>query len=223
ERSGHRVFEPFTRALWQPWNRRPIQTMACEHDHRECGPVRIHQVPPTIAGCAYLRYRKRAGCIIREASTPARKCAGEKFRGGTFPGRFHSQRHPGLEIRLRKNSSCGRSGTETERGRNTTRGGIDPIAPQNGGPIPSGFGGHSRLLLLRSAARVLAANYRANSNDLQDELSDKSQVRTEGKTCQSSKHHPNSQSRSRSKRALRKPSRLNWTATQNSSVQRRPT
>jgi hypothetical protein len=36
-------------------------------------------------------------------------------------------------------------------------GGSDPIAPQNRGPIPSGFGGHSRLLLLESAARVLAA------------------------------------------------------------------
>jgi hypothetical protein len=33
----------------------------------------------------------------------------------------------------------------------------DPIAPQNRGPIPTGFGGHSRLLLLESAARVLAA------------------------------------------------------------------
>jgi predicted transcriptional regulator len=29
--------------------------------------------------------------------------------------------------------------------------------PQNRGPIPAGFGGHSRLLLLESAARVLAA------------------------------------------------------------------
>ena len=29
--------------------------------------------------------------------------------------------------------------------------------PQNRGPIPSGFGGHSRLLLLETAACVLAA------------------------------------------------------------------
>jgi hypothetical protein len=29
--------------------------------------------------------------------------------------------------------------------------------PQNRGPIPPGFGGHSRLLLLKDAARVLAA------------------------------------------------------------------
>src|SRR5216683_7999516 len=52
---------------------------------------------------------------------------------------------------------CGRDGKETERGQNTIRGGSDPIVPQNRGPIPSGFGGHSRLLLLKCAARVLAA------------------------------------------------------------------
>ena len=46
---------------------------------------------------------------------------------------------------------------ETERGQNTIRGGSDPIVPQNGGPIPPGFGGHSRLLLPECAARVLAA------------------------------------------------------------------
>jgi len=33
----------------------------------------------------------------------------------------------------------------------------DCIAPQDRGPIPPGFGGHSRLLLLEDAARVLAA------------------------------------------------------------------
>jgi len=51
------------------------------------------------------------------------------------------------------------SGEKTERGQNTIRGGSgsDPIAPQNRGPISSGFGGHSRLLLLEDAARVLAA------------------------------------------------------------------
>ena len=43
------------------------------------------------------------------------------------------------------------------RGQNTRMGGSDPTAPQNRGPIPSGFGGHSRLLLLEYAARVLAA------------------------------------------------------------------
>ena len=44
-----------------------------------------------------------------------------------------------------------------KRGQNTTRGGSDPIVPRNRGPIPSGFGGHSRLFLLESADRVLAA------------------------------------------------------------------
>ena len=37
-----------------------------------------------------------------------------------------------------------------KRGQNTTRGGSDPIVPRNRGPIPSGFGGHSRLFLLES-------------------------------------------------------------------------
>ncbi len=44
-----------------------------------------------------------------------------------------------------------------KRGQNTTRGGSDPIVPRNRGPIPSGFGGHSRLFLLEAADRVLAA------------------------------------------------------------------
>ena len=39
---------------------------------------------------------------------------------------------------------------ENGRGQNKIRGGSDPIAPQNRGPIPSGFGGHSRLLLLNA-------------------------------------------------------------------------
>lgn len=53
-----------------------------------------------------------------------------------------------------------------ERGQNTTRGGSDPIAPQNRGPIPPGFGGHSRFFLLGSAARILAADYRGNFQGL---------------------------------------------------------
>lgn len=52
---------------------------------------------------------------------------------------------------------CDREGKETKRGQNTIRGGSDPIVPQNRGPIPPGYGGHSRLLLLESAAHVLAA------------------------------------------------------------------
>ena len=47
-----------------------------------------------------------------------------------------------------------------KRGQNTTRGGSDPIVPQNRGPIPPGFGGHSRLFLLQIADRVLAAQER---------------------------------------------------------------
>jgi predicted transcriptional regulator len=43
-------------------------------------------------------------------------------------------------------------------------GGSDPIVPQNRGPIPSGFGGHSRLLLLENTARVLAALEKGTSN-----------------------------------------------------------
>src|SRR6266481_9444959 len=54
-------------------------------------------------------------------------------------------------------------GEKTQRGQNTIRGGSDPTAPQNRGPVPAGFGGHSRLLLLEYAARVLAAR-RGNNN-----------------------------------------------------------
>ena len=50
-----------------------------------------------------------------------------------------------------------------QRGQNTTRGGSDPIAPQNRGPIPPGFGGHSRLFLLEVADRVLAAQEKGAS------------------------------------------------------------
>src|SRR6266478_7222482 len=54
-------------------------------------------------------------------------------------------------------SRCVRPRQEWGRGQNTRMGGSDPIAPRNRGPVPSGFGGHSRLLLLEYAARVLAA------------------------------------------------------------------
>ncbi len=50
-----------------------------------------------------------------------------------------------------------------KRGQNTTRGGSDPIAPQNSGPIPPGFGGHSRLFLLQVADRVLAGQEKVTS------------------------------------------------------------
>jgi len=39
-------------------------------------------------------------------------------------------------------------GRQSGRGQNTIRGGSDPIVPQKRGPIPPGFGGRSRLLLL---------------------------------------------------------------------------
>src|SRR6266478_7659517 len=61
-------------------------------------------------------------------------------------------------------SRCVRPRQEWGRGQNTRMGGSDPIAPQNRGPIPSGFGGHSRLLLLKSAARVLAAQEKGIGN-----------------------------------------------------------
>jgi len=44
--------------------------------------------------------------------------------------------------------------------RTTEMGGSDPTAPQNRGPIPSGFGGRSRLLLRKDAAPVLAGRMR---------------------------------------------------------------
>src|SRR6267378_6498293 len=39
---------------------------------------------------------------------------------------------------------CVRPRQEWGRGQNTRMGGSDPIAPRNRGPVPSGFGGHSR-------------------------------------------------------------------------------
>src|SRR6266446_1188425 len=59
---------------------------------------------------------------------------------------------------------CVRPRQEWGRGQNTIRGGSDPIVPQNRGPIPSGFGGRSRLLLLECAARVLAAQEKGIRN-----------------------------------------------------------
>ena len=58
------------------------------------------------------------------------------------------------------------TGQESGRGQNTKMGGSDPIVPQNRGPIPAGFGGHSRLLLLENAARVLAAQEKRESESL---------------------------------------------------------
>ena len=60
-------------------------------------------------------------------------------------------------------SRCVKPRQEWGRGQNTRMGGSDPTAPRNRGPVPAGFGGHSRLLLLGIAARVLAA--RRGSSD----------------------------------------------------------
>ncbi len=57
-----------------------------------------------------------------------------------------------------------------ERGQNTTRGGSDPIVPQNRGPIPPGFGGHSRLFLLEPADRVLAAHEKGTSEFVREHV-----------------------------------------------------
>jgi len=57
-----------------------------------------------------------------------------------------------------------------KRGQNTTRGGSDPIVPQNRGPIPSGFGGHPRLFLRGVADRVLAAQAKGTSKSLRQNV-----------------------------------------------------
>src|SRR6266403_5001442 len=61
-------------------------------------------------------------------------------------------------------SRCVRPRQEWGRGQNTRMGGSDPIVPQNRGPVPAGFGGHSRLLLLEDAALVLAAQEKGIRN-----------------------------------------------------------
>src|SRR5882762_7952341 len=136
--------------------------MACRRDYREHGAVRICEVSDAFSGHLHFSNGERTGSIVRAASTSARKRTREKFRGDIFPRGFHLRRHPGMAIRDRKSGQIDRDGKETERGQNTIRGGSDPIAPHNRGPIPSGFGGHSRLLLLEYAARVLAAQEKGN-------------------------------------------------------------
>ena len=53
--------------------------------------------------------------------------------------------------------------SESSGVRTTEMGGSDPIVPRNRGPIPPGFGGHSRLFLLEPADRVLAAQVKGTS------------------------------------------------------------
>jgi len=51
---------------------------------------------------------------------------------------------------------------EFGRAQNTGMGGSDPTAQQNRCPVPSGFGSHSRLLLLEDAARVFGRARKEN-------------------------------------------------------------
>src|SRR5881275_2249625 len=104
-------------------------------------------------------------------------------------------------------SRCVRPRQEWGRGQNTRMGGSDPIAPQNRGPIPSGFGGHSRLLLLEVAARVLAAQRKKQKkapakNSVRHDVRQNVR-RNKTKAWQSSRHHPNNQSQCQSRRESR--------------------
>src|SRR6266550_4570753 len=67
-------------------------------------------------------------------------------------------------------SRCVRPRQKWGRGQNTRMGGSDPTAPQNRGPVPAGFGGHSRLLLLEFAARVLAARRRSSNGFVRQDV-----------------------------------------------------
>src|SRR5207302_9750335 len=104
-------------------------------------------------------------------------------------------------------SRCVRPRQEWGRGQNTRMGGSDPIAPQNRGPIPSGFGGHSRLLLLEVAARVLAAQRKKQKkapakNSVRHDVRQNVR-RNKTKAWQSSRNPPNNQSQGHFSRASR--------------------
>ena len=66
--------------------------------------------------------------------------------------------------------------------------------PQNRGPIPPGFGGHSRLLLLEDAAHVLAAKEEENQALCKTACQTKTLRRNKEKAWQSLRHHPSNQS-----------------------------
>src|SRR5438477_6595329 len=74
-----------------------------------------------------------------------------------------------------------RARQEWGRGQNTRLGGSDPTAPQNRGPIPAGFGGHSRLLLLEFAACVLAAQEKGIRNYVRQNVRQNHKGGTKGK------------------------------------------
>jgi hypothetical protein len=75
-----------------------------------------------------------------------------------FLGRFHLQRHPDVEIRGRKKGHMReRMQVNGHAGKTRSEAGATPLCRKIAAPVPAGFGGHSRLLLLEIAARVLAA------------------------------------------------------------------
>src|SRR6266404_8932279 len=76
---------------------------------------------------------------------------------------------------------CVRPRQEWGRGQNTRMGGSDPTAPRNRGPVPAGFGGHSRLLLLECAARVLAAQEKGIRNFVRQNVRQNRKVGTKRK------------------------------------------
>src|SRR5260370_20693203 len=76
---------------------------------------------------------------------------------------------------------CVRPGQEWGRGKNTRMGGSAPTAPQNRGPVPAGFGGHSRLLLLKCAARVLAAQRGSSDGFVRQDVRQNHKGGTKGK------------------------------------------
>jgi hypothetical protein len=61
---------------------------------------------------------------------------------------------------------CVRPRQEWGRGQNTKMGGSDPTAPQTRGPVPSGFGDHSRLKLLRNRSPCFGRAERGAATDL---------------------------------------------------------
>ena len=76
------------------------------------------------------------------------------------------------------------------RGQNTKMGGSDPTAPQNRGPVPSGFGGHSRLRQLSKSQPVFWPREGEQQRSCKTVRNTKPQGRNRKDKCRSSKHHP---------------------------------
>jgi hypothetical protein len=82
------------------------------------------------------------------------------------------------------------------RGQNTKMGGSDPTAPRNRGPVPSGFGGHSRRKLLRKSQPVFWPRGRgAKQRICKTARNTKLQGRNKKNKWQSSKHRPSNRRR----------------------------